>query len=306
MDRLSAFSMLVLVAVLAGAGPFIAGGLLYWSKRRARARRRSPLTSDLLRAPGYGIRLRLDAVRDEVDMCLLVLVTAPLTVYAVHLTQSYAFRVPETLTRVIVNLVASFAVIGWMSYRLLSFSRRLDQLRVGLDAEMAIGQELDQLMRSGAAVFHDVPAEGWNIDHVLICETGVYSVETKGRPKPIRGRGSDDAKVIFDGTTLRFPTWVETKPLAQAERQAAWLGKWLQSAVAAPVSPIPVLAIPGWFIERKGRSSVLVTNGKRMDFLLRYEGQRLSKEMIQRIAHQVEQRCRTVKPTYLPKQQKME
>ena len=37
-----------------------------------------------------------------------------------------------------------------------------------VDAEVAIGQELDQLMRDGAAVFHDMPAERFNIDHVVI------------------------------------------------------------------------------------------------------------------------------------------
>ena len=252
-------------------------------------------SSDL---PGHGIRVHLDAVRDEVDVYLLVLVTAPLGIYAVHLTQSYFFGTPESVVRTVVAIAGSLGVIGWMSIRLVSLSRRMDQLRIGLDAEMAVGQELDQLMRAGAVVFHDVPADGWNIDHVLVCEAGVYAVESKGRAKPIRGRGSADATVVFDGTALRFPTWVEIKPLAQAERQAAWLGKWLTSAIGAPVSATPVLAIPGWWIKSKGRSVVLLMNGKNPDFLLRRQGQRLSKELIQRIAHQVQQRCRTVKPAY--------
>jgi hypothetical protein len=174
----------------------------------------------------------------------------------------------------------------------------MDRMRVGLDAEIAVGQELDQLMRDGAIVFHDVPAEHFNIDHVVICPAGVYAVETKGRAKPIRGRGKEDATVEFDGSALRFPTWIETGPLAQAQKQAKWFEQWVCSAIGAPAAVTAVLAIPGWYIERKARGSILIYNGKSPSFLLRRTGAPLSAEMMQRIAHQIDQRCRTVKPTY--------
>jgi hypothetical protein len=32
-----------------------------------------------------------------------------------------------------------------------------------------------------------------NIDHVVIGKNGVFAVETKGRSKPMRGKGNDDA-----------------------------------------------------------------------------------------------------------------
>jgi hypothetical protein len=174
----------------------------------------------------------------------------------------------------------------------------MDRMRVGLDAEMAVGQELDQLMREGAVVYHDVPGEAFNIDHVVIATSGVFAVETKGRAKPIRGKGSRDATVEFDGHALRVPTWSETKPLAQAQRQAKWLAQWLSSATGAPTPVTSVLAIPGWFIERKARSEVLIYNGKGPGFLLQRHGAELSEEMIKRISHQIDQRCRTVKPSY--------
>src|SRR5690606_16497114 len=180
------------------------------------------------------------------------------------------------------------------TYKLARVAARIDKLRIGVDAERAIGQALDQLMRSGAAVFHDVPADHCNIDHIVVCESGVYAVETKGRSKPIRGKGTDDATVIFDGTKLRFPTWTEDAPLAQADRQATWAAQWLSSAVGEPVQVKPVLAIPGWFIDRKASGSVLLTNGNNVEFLLSSKGRRLSRQMIQRIVHQIEQRCRTV------------
>jgi hypothetical protein len=71
--------------------------------------------------------------------------------------------------------------------KMVIISKRAMSYRLGLDAELAAGQELDQLMRHGAFVFHDYPAEKFNIDHVVICESGVFAVETKARMKPDRG-----------------------------------------------------------------------------------------------------------------------
>jgi hypothetical protein len=154
-------------------------------------------------------------------------------------------------------------------------------------------------MRQGAATFQDMPADNFNIDHVVISGEGVFAVETKGFTKPKQGRGKADATVVFDGKVLKFPTWSTKEPLEQAERQAAWLAKWLTSAVGFAVHVLPVVALPGWFVERTGRGDVRVFNGKELAGLLNSRGaQPLSAQDVQRIAHQVEQRCRTVAPLY--------
>mgnify|MGYP001321329407 CR=1 FL=1 len=44
---------------------------------------------------------------------------------------------------------------------------RIDKLRPGCDAELAAGQELDQPMREGVHVFHDVPAANFNFHCAL-------------------------------------------------------------------------------------------------------------------------------------------
>jgi hypothetical protein len=176
---------------------------------------------------------------------------------------------------------------------------QIDNLRAGFVAELAVGQELDQLMRQGAVVFHDIPADKFNIDHVVISSEGVFAVETKGFTKPKQGRGKADATVVFDGKVLKFPTWTTKDPLDQADRQAAWLAKWLASAVGSAVRVLPVVALPGWFVERTGRGDVRVFNGKELAGLLKSRGaQPLSAQDVQRVAHQVEQRCRTVVPRY--------
>ncbi len=179
---------------------------------------------------------------------------------------------------------------------------QMDKLSLGLDAELAVGQELDQLMREGATVFHDLPGEKFNIDHVVIAPQGVFAVETKGYAKPNRGGGPAEAKVVFDGRVLALPDWSSSKPIDQAARQAKWLSNWLTSATGESVRVAPVLALPGWYVERKGRGEVFVFSGKELrGHLLKVRHpQPLRPEQMRRVRHQVEQRCRNVSPRFGP------
>jgi hypothetical protein len=60
--------------------------------------------------------------------------------------------------------------------------------RIGYDGELATAQELNQLMRHGYYVFHDLQAENFNIDHIVIGPAGVFAVETKSRSNDIGRR----------------------------------------------------------------------------------------------------------------------
>src|SRR5207248_11280153 len=75
--------------------------------------------------------------------------------------------------------------------------------RLGFHGERYVAEELNQLMADGFRVFHDVPFDGFNIDHVLVGPTGVFVVETKTKKKPMVG-GKKQYRVIFDGERLRF------------------------------------------------------------------------------------------------------
>ena len=295
----------VVVGLLAATfvGPLLAIGFLVARKRRARARRRSPVAIDLLRSPGHTVREQMDEVSIDVLTNVFLLMLVPLLALATFFAQSHlrGLQGMMRLSPVYVILVSSFVAVVVRS--LWRAGGKLDRLKAGYDAELAVRQELDQLMRQGAHVFHDFPAEGFNIDHVVIAAAGVFAVETKGFTKPNRGLGRADATVAFDGRALKFPTWTTKEPLEQAERQADWLAKWLTSATGNSVYALPVLALPGWFVELSGRGSVSVYNGRQLSQLLRSRGAKpLSETDIQRIAHQVQQRCRTVAPKYSEKE----
>jgi hypothetical protein len=278
-------------------------GIVSVVRFRERQRKRSPLSQHLLRSPGESLRNELDDRMWDLAGHLMFLPLIPLMFYAVQLRQTLVtggeFKISGFL--VAVGLIA----FGFVCFQTIKTMRKVWKLRLGYEAELAMGQELDQLMRQGAAVFHDVPADGFNIDHVLVAPNGVFAVETKGRSKPNRDRGAEDAKVTFDGKALSFPGWVETKPLNQACSQAKWLSKWLTSAVGEPVTDKPVLALPGWYVDRRGRGDALVISGREALSILKAKQEALPESKIKRIEHQLEQRCRDVEPTMYKKRQQI-
>lgn len=276
--------------------PFLIAVVFSILKMKKQARyRKSPISSKLLRAPGQSLRAEVEANWEKIEdsfFILLLIFFPPFLLLSlfVHLNN----LIPWWQIGIVLFLY--LFLIGWGTRRL---SRLLDQrfkLLVGLDAEQAVGQELNQLMLSGYHIYHDFPAEKFNIDHVVVGASGVYAVETKGRTKPKDKKGKADHNVIFDGQKLQFSGWIETAPLDQAKRQAEWLSKWLSKATGTSVRVQGVLVFPGWYVKRQGKGPVWVMSGKEV-YSLKNGCHECSQQLIQQVAHQLEQKCRDVGPT---------
>jgi len=165
----------------------------------------------------------------------------------------------------------------------------------GYDGGVATGQELNRMMLRGYHVYHDFVAEKFNIDHIVVGPAGVFAVETKGRAKPVSGNGTADSKVVYDGKCLQFPKWIKVKPLEQAKNQAQWLERWLSSATGEKTQVRPVLALPGWFVDRTSSEGIPVINPKQFKGIAKpVNGKTLDARRIESIVHQIEQRCRNI------------
>lgn len=292
--------MAAMIILLAIVGAFLLIPLFtacYFFNKRKKTRR-NPLTTSLLRGPGETIRKELEVISEKLDDFFLLIfglaILSPIVLlFVLKLGDSSTIGWQFWVVLVSYGLIIA-GLTSWL-YRTL---RHRQDLYLGLDAETAVGQELNTLMFSGFRVFHDFPAENFNIDHIAVGPAGVFAVETKGRSKPIKGRGNIDAKVFSDGEVLKFPDWNEMEPLEQARWQAKWLSKWLSSAVGQAVPVKPVLALPGWFVEMTKRSDVVVYSGKNPQFFSKLQaGEPLPDSLVLSIAHQLEQRCRDVAPS---------
>ena len=278
-------------------GPGVALAFILASKRRRRAQRRSPINIDLLRSPGHTVREQLDEATNDLTFDLLTISMIPLLLLALYLAGRVWGTAQAGHTALIYTVVGG-GTVAWLAWKMSKRGERIDRLRAGFDAELAVGQELDRLMREGAWVYHDVPAENFNIDHVVVSPRGVFAIETKGYTKPTHLKGREGATVDYDGTALQFPMWRTSRPIEQAERQAQWLSKWISGAAGLAVQAIPVVALPGWFVKITGQGTVRVYNGRQLSWLLEpVNRQQLQPDEVQRVVHQIEQRCRTVVPT---------
>ena len=142
-------------------------------------------------------------------------------------------------------------------------------------------------------VFHDFPSDRSNIDHIVVARGAVFAIETKSRRKPAT-KGKASALVRYDSQQLFFPTHTETRPIEQAAYQANWLEGFLRNAGVDGVRVIPVLALPGWYVERTNRevrASVLVNNCTNSRFMMSENfGPPMPESMRKHIAHVLSQR----------------
>jgi len=164
------------------------------------------------------------------------------------------------------------------------------KLKRAIQGELASAQEIAAALAGDNRVIHDVQAGDFNIDHVVVTPAGVFAIETKSRLKPPAGNGSP--KVKYNGKTLEFPGWSESKPVEQAERQARWLANYLRKETGEGFAVTAVLALPGWWIDRTARITpdmVQVINPRNCGWLLLPERREtvLDSPAIQRAANAV-------------------
>jgi hypothetical protein len=140
----------------------------------------------------------------------------------------------------------SLIVVPLCSLKIIGAFRKAKHLRLGRDGERAVGQFLDVLRESGARVFHDVPGEGFNIDHVVISPQGIFVIETKTRTKP----GKRDAMVTIDNGALRIGgAACDRRPIDQASAGARWLQGLLLESTGKAYKVRSAVVFPGWFVE---------------------------------------------------------
>lgn len=291
--------MQTIIVIATPVGLYLAGLFsfvfpLVWLQKRRQKVKKFHLTGQLLRSAGASLQNRVDDLGVEIMAYVAAVPAFPLLIYSLYLSLLHAQKnTPINVSVLIVALIGLLLLIGFKLYHLMT---ERNNCRLGFDAETSVGQELNQLMFNQFRVYHDVPAEHFNIDHVAVGPTGVYAVETRGRSRAIRKKGKVDATVAYDGQKLEFPGWYETEPLLQAQLQADWLREWLTDAVGSPVSVQAVLVLPGWYVVRKADQPIRVISGKEAYALAKPNGITLDDEMIQRIAHQLEERCWDVEP----------
>jgi hypothetical protein len=203
---------------------------------------RSPLKGKPLRNPGQSLDEEIQRVIDEKAMAPYA---AIVVLWTIALIEWFAVwrdlpRRPWAFT------VAALIGTGWLAFRLNRLRRKVRALRLGRDGERAVGQFLEGLREGGARIFHDVPADGFNLDHVVISANGIYVVETKTISKP-----TPDAKVVYDGEHVTVAGFEPDRdPVTQASAAATWLRRLLQESTGRDFPVRGAVVYPRWWVEQ--------------------------------------------------------
>jgi hypothetical protein len=269
-------------------------GLLIWMKwiihcREKRSRR--PF-DEMPRPAGWSLQNRAESLMENFTLYFMAANSIGLIAWALTFNPKGVLGI---------NLGVGFVMCCLLYYLAYRSIRSCMNHRLGLLGEQVTGQILDQLSSDSIRVFHDLEVrepggKPWNIDHVVVTPAGVFAIETKTRRKP-RGDAPDGQrghKVIFDGQQLRFPAPMpaDRHGLDQTQRNADWLSGKLTSLNGCAVPVTPVLVLPGWWVEAKGKGPVSVLNPKGLRSLLNGRAPALSAERQRAITAQLEERCR--------------
>ncbi|MGP1382205.1 MAG: nuclease-related domain-containing protein [Thainema sp.] len=258
-------------------------------KRKSRKQRISPLKDKPLRNPGQSLDEELQRLFEDDISPWIAAFLLPFILTGYEWWRWVNNSPPQPLQM----LIASIPTSGYALFRLLQLRSQVQRLKMARDGEKAVGQYLSDLREKGYRVFHDVVGKGFNVDHVVICERGIFTIETKTYSKSSSGRST----IHFDGETITVNgKHMERNAVEQAKSQAYWIGEVLKESTGRTLPVKPVLVFPGWFVEsvkHKGETNLWVLNPKALPSFIENQPQRISSEDVKLAAYHLSRYIRT-------------
>jgi len=250
---------------------------------------KSPLKDNPLHNPGETLDKEIDSLINDGAMKYII---APVFIGVLAMLEWWRWFMEQPPTPILYSIMFVI-VLAYSVPKTFAIKKQLRSLRLGRDGEKAVGQYLEGLRASGAKIFHDIPGQNFNLDHVVIASSGIYVIETKTYSKPEKGR----AVIIFNGTGVRLNNLPENnKPIIQVTAAASWLKFLLQESTGKKFETKPVVVFPGWFVEPTSEarnSEVWVLNTKALPTFISNSKNSLSNEEINMAAYHLSRYIRT-------------
>jgi hypothetical protein len=183
------------------------------------------------RAPGQHTRAIVRRLRLRTLVALGVLAVA-----TALLGRTFGLRDIRFLGSEVGLLVAMFVVLRYV----MPLVERHDR---GATGEEQVGSLLNGLEGKGWHAIHDASLGNGNVDHILIGPAGVFTVETKSHPGPVRVariHGATIGQAQAQQRAIARVTGVEVEPLIVYSR--AWIDRPLARRKGVRVLPARMLA----------------------------------------------------------------
>jgi len=250
---------------------------------------KSPLKAKPLKNPGESIDIKLKDLLYADVLSYLIFASFIVMIALVEWLRWFKDWPPNPKIYTALAVIA-LLIAAWKFER----SRgRIKSLKLGRDGEKAVGQYLERLREIGAKVFHDIPGDGFNLDHVVIHETGIYVVETKTLSKPDRGK----AILVYNGTNvLKNGFAPDRNPIQQVRAAKQWLTELMKESTGKQFPVRAVVVYPGWFIQPTAEaksSDVWVLNPKALPGFISKSALQISAEDVNLCAFHLGRYSRT-------------
>lgn len=236
-----------------------------------RKKTKSPLKDKPLRNPGQSIDEYIQtSIMEQVNTYLIVIAIS-IMLAALEWYRFYTSMQPSPWLLTIVAILA----VPYPIYRLVQLQTKLLRHRQARDGEKAIGQYLENLREKGYSIFHDIVGSDFNIDHVIISEHGVYTVETKTYSKPSKGEAKitlRDEKLYKNGINLG------NSIILQAKAQSQWLKELIKDNLGIEYDVKPIVVFPGWYVDINNSTTgnIWVLNPKGIESFINHQPMRIS------------------------------
>ena len=254
---------------------------------------KSPITDKRLRRPGQKLEEDFDKLLND----KLVLLFMSLGIlFAITFMEWYKWFLNEPPRPILYTV---FLVIGFIVcfYKFLQYKKTAHRINQGLSGERFIAEILDTFKERGCKVYHDFPIEYGNIDHIVVNQFGVFTIETKTISKEENVKDN----ILYDGKIIKLKSgrYIEN-PIDQARTEAKCLKKVLNHNIAeVKVRIQPIVVYPRWMVigthyKNKHIHTTWVVNQDYLNGLINAGKPILEKHEIKQICNAIEKEIKNI------------
>jgi hypothetical protein len=252
-------------------------------------KKKSPLEEKPLRNPGQSAD---EAVEDFVLEKIVLPIIFLLILFVLIGLDWWRYYYPLPSPPIFITIIVGLFTIFFAA----RFSRNLRVLqnyKLGRDGEKAVGQRLEELRIQGYLILHDVLGKGFNLDHVVFSNRGLFVIETKSLSKPMKG----DAIISFQGETLLANgRKLDRDPIKQSLAEVAWLKNILKKITGEDFPVRGIIVFPGWFVNPVPnylKEKVWVLNPKNIASFISQEPAQLNDDKVHMAVYYLSQYVRS-------------
>jgi Nuclease-related domain len=224
----------------------------------------SPLKDKPLRLAGQSLQEEIDKIINDKALNYMLAPVFFISLVIYEWLRYIQDSVPSPKSIFTLALLAIAATI-FSAFKIIKFRTKVKNMRLGLDGEKAVGQELEKLRTQGCMVYHDIVGDNFNIDHVVVSDKGIFLIETKTYSKP----NLVNPKVRYEKGSLTIDGLGDmSKIITQVKASSTWLKRTLEESTGKTFLIKPVILFPGWYVESPNDSEIWVLEPKQFPYYI--------------------------------------